>query len=278
MPFVVSDGRPLYYERTGNGPAVLFLHGAGSNAATWWQQLPAFGTRYTCITVDIRCFGRSVAPLSELQWPLLLQDVRVLLEQEQIDRIAIVGQSLGGMIGLRFALEHPTLVSGFVASDTSLSIDHPEMLQRIRDRQITQKAVTVEQRSLGRWFLEHEPEKAALYAQINHFNPSAHSLPPEQWGKALADLMKPEVLLPMDALGQLQCPTLFVVGSEDPIVPVSAMHEVADRVGASEVAVVHGAGHSAYFEKAAEYNQLVLGFLEQRVDERRGLALGVSES
>lgn len=121
---------------------MLFLHGAGSNAATWWQQLPAFSARYTCITADIRCFGRSVAPLSEFQWPLLVQDVQLLLAQEKIERVAIVGQSLGGMIGLRVALAQPSLVAGFVASDTSLSVDHPEMLQRIRDRQITQKAVT----------------------------------------------------------------------------------------------------------------------------------------
>jgi 3-oxoadipate enol-lactonase len=268
MPFVNSDGHPLYYERSGSGPAVLFLHGAGSNAATWWQQLPAFSARYTCITADIRCFGRSVAPLSKFEWPMLLQDMKLLLEQEKIDRIAIVGQSLGGMIGLRLALAHSALVAGFVASNTSLSVDHPGMLHRIRDRQITQKAVTVEQRSLGAWFLEHEPEKAALYAQINHFNPSAYSLASDQWGKALADLMRPEVLLPMESLRNVKCPTLFVVGNEDPIVPVSAMHEAAGLVAGSEVAVVQDAGHSAYFEKPTEYTKLVLEFLERRVYPR----------
>ncbi|WP_255443449.1 alpha/beta fold hydrolase [Comamonas sp. Z1] len=216
----------------------------------------------------MRCFGRSAARLTEFQWPQLLQDVQRLLEQEKIERVAIVGQSLGGMIGLRMALAHPALVAGFIASDTSLSIDHPEMLQRIRDRQITQKAVTVEQRSLGRWFLENEPEKAALYAQINHFNPSAHSLPPEQWGQALADMMRPDALLPMDVLGDVKCPTLFVVGSEDPIVPVSAMQEAAELVADSSVAVVQDAGHSAYSEKPAEYNKLALSFLERCVYPR----------
>ena len=62
MPFVRSHHRDIYYERHGAGPAILFLHGAGSNAATWWQQLPAFTPEYTCLTMDIRCFGRSAAP------------------------------------------------------------------------------------------------------------------------------------------------------------------------------------------------------------------------
>lgn len=118
---------------------------------------------------------------------------------------------------------------------------------------------------LGAWFLEHEPEKAALYAQINHFNPSAYSLASDQWGKALANLMKREARLPMEALAKVACPTLFVVGSDDPIVPVSAMLQAAELVAESAVAVVHDAGHSAYFEKPTEYNQLVLGFLERRV-------------
>jgi 3-oxoadipate enol-lactonase len=59
MPFVRSQGREIYYERHGAGPALLLLHGAGSNAATWWQQLPAFSAHHTCLTMDNRCFGRT---------------------------------------------------------------------------------------------------------------------------------------------------------------------------------------------------------------------------
>ena len=51
------------------------------------------------------------------------------------------------------------------------------------------RAVTIEERSLGRWFLQHHPEKAELYGQINHFNPSAYSIAAEDWGGALARLM-----------------------------------------------------------------------------------------
>ena len=63
MPFIDSGGRAIWAQRQGQGPAVLFLHGAGSNAATWWQQLPAFSARHTCVTLDQRCFGRSAAPM-----------------------------------------------------------------------------------------------------------------------------------------------------------------------------------------------------------------------
>ncbi|WP_295535237.1 alpha/beta fold hydrolase [uncultured Pseudacidovorax sp.] len=264
MPFVTSHGRAIYYERQGDGPVVLFCHGAGSNAATWWQQLPAFAGRYSCLTMDIRCFGRSAAPLAEFDLQLFVDDVVAILDQEGIDRVRLVGQSLGGMIGLKLALTHPGRVAAFAACDTSLAVDHPVLLDILATRQLSHKAVSIEQRSLGRWFLANEPEKAALYAQINHFNPSAHSIPAADWGAALQGLMAPGRRIPLTALDTLACPTLFVVGDQDPIVPVAVAREFHQRVSGSELVVVADAGHSAYFEQPRAFNAAVLDFLDRR--------------
>ena len=60
MAFMEKDGFRLYYEDTGgNEPAVLFLHGAGGNHLSWWQQVPVFAEEYRCVTVDHRGFGQS---------------------------------------------------------------------------------------------------------------------------------------------------------------------------------------------------------------------------
>ncbi len=263
MPFVVSHGRKIYYERQGQGPALLFCHGAGSNAATWWQQLPVFARDFSCLTMDLRCFGRSVAPLDEFEFALFVADALAVLDAEGVGRAAVIGQSLGGMVGVRLALQHAERLWAFVASDTSLTVDHPALLEAMARRVTTAQALTVEQRSLGRWFIEQHPERAALYAQINHFNPSAHAFDSAAWGAAMASLMAPRNLLPMAALGGITCPTLFVVGSEDPLVPVEVMQAFAQQVKGSELHVVERAGHSAYFEKPAEFNENVLAFLKR---------------
>ena len=93
MPFVQSAGRAIYHERHGDGPAVLFLHGAGSNAATWWQQLPAFKASHTCLTMDIRCFGRSAAPLDEFTLANFVDDALAVLDAEGVQRAAVVGRA-----------------------------------------------------------------------------------------------------------------------------------------------------------------------------------------
>lgn len=265
MPFVSSQGRRIYYERHGSGPVVLFLHGAGSNAATWWQQVPDFSKSYTCLTMDIRCFGRSTAPLSEFALSFFVADVRALLEQEHVDRVALIGQSLGGMIGFRLAIAHPELVVGFVACDTSLAIDHPALVESVNRRFDKVSAVSIEQRSLGAWFIKTSPALAGLYAQINHFNPSAHSIDADAWRAAMLSLNEPANLAEMATLEKLHCPTLFLVGAEDPIVPAHVMHELSQAVPESEVLVVAEAAHSAYFEKPTEFNSKVLGFLARRV-------------
>src|SRR2546427_9615251 len=61
MAFMVKDGFRLYYEDTGGvGPTILFLHGAGGNHLSWWQQVPVFAEEYRCVTMDQRGFGQSL--------------------------------------------------------------------------------------------------------------------------------------------------------------------------------------------------------------------------
>lgn len=265
MPFITSHGREIYYERHGQGPAIVFLHGAGSNGATWWQQLPVFKEHHTCVLMDIRCFGRSVAPTSEFQLQHFVDDLIAVLDQEQIDKATLIGQSLGGMVSLKTALLHPSRVSALVACDSSMAIDHPRQVGIIRDRLRKVVGMAIEQRSLGAWFLQNKPAHAALYMQINHFNPSAYRIPQAEWQAAMNSLNQGASLTPMAQLREVACPTLLLVGREDPIVPVDIMQEVQALIAGSELTVVENAAHSAYFEQPEVFNERVMDFLTRRL-------------
>ncbi len=271
MAFVNSHGRNIYYERQGQGPAIVFLHGAGSNGATWWQQLPAFTPHFSCVLMDIRCFGRSGAPVSEFLLSHFVDDLIAVLDQESIERAALVGQSLGGMVSLRTALDHPQRVSAFVSCDSSMAIDHARQLQIVEERLRKVTGMAIEQRSMGRWFLEHRPAHAALYAQINHFNPSFHSIGSHEWQSAISGLhSQPDALTPMARLRELACPTMLLVGREDPIVPVDILEEFKALIPNSELTVVDNAAHSAYFEQPEVFNERVLNFLSRSMSKQRG--------
>src|SRR4030095_11024016 len=97
MAFMTKDGFRLYYEDTGgNAPTIVFLHGAGGNHLSWWQQVPAFADEYRCITVEQRGFGQS-PDVSGGPGPAALgTDAITLLDHLGISRAAIVAQSVGG--------------------------------------------------------------------------------------------------------------------------------------------------------------------------------------
>jgi 3-oxoadipate enol-lactonase len=266
MPFLAVGDRAIYHERHGSGPPVLFLHGAGSNAATWWQQLPSFAAHHTCVTTDLRCFGRSAAPIEEFGYTRFVADALALLDHHGFARVVVVGQSLGGMVGLRLALEHPDRIAGFVACDSLLGVDLPALTEPFTRRLPAASAASIEQRALGAWFLQHHADKAHLYAQIHAFNPASHSVTPAAWQAAIGSLLAPRDLVPLDRLRRVACPTLLLVGREDPLMPVDAMQQVAEWIAGSELTVVDRAGHSAYFEQPDTFNHRVLDFIARRVD------------
>lgn len=269
MPFVDCGGRAIYAERHGpqdsSSTPLLLLHGAGSNAATWWQQLPAFSAQRPVVTMDLRCFGRSAAPIAEFHHWHFVADVLAVLNHFGMARCVVLGQSLGGMVGLRLCLQQPERVAAFVACDSPLGVDQPDILAALEARARRASAQSLEQRALGAWFLQRFPERAALYAQINHFNPVTHSLPAADWRTAMDRLMAPAELLPFTAVAGLRCPVLWLVGGEDPLVPLVAMQQAHALTPGSELAVVAECGHSAYFEKPEVFNHLVLDFIARRM-------------
>ncbi|HKS92033.1 MAG TPA: alpha/beta hydrolase, partial [Tepidiformaceae bacterium] len=102
MPFIEANGANLYYESHGDGPAIVFAHGAGGNHLSWWQQVPYFRERYRCITFDHRGFGRSVDPGTTPAQRAFPEDLRGLLDGLGIERAFLVAQSMGGSTCLGF--------------------------------------------------------------------------------------------------------------------------------------------------------------------------------
>src|SRR5512143_3513013 len=114
MPFVTAGAIQMYYEvhgpDPGTAPAVVFAHGAGGSHLSWWQQVPHFSRRYTCITFDHRGFGQSIEPEGGPGGAAFVEDLRALLDHLHIERASLVAQSMGGWTCLGFTLRYPRRV------------------------------------------------------------------------------------------------------------------------------------------------------------------------
>src|SRR5712691_4675147 len=127
MAFMEGDGFRLSYEDTGgDAPTVLFLHGAGGNHLSWWQQVPVFSDEYRCIAADQRGFGRS-SGVSEQGPAALATDAIALLDHLGVGRAALVTQSMGGWAAAGAVLKSADRFWAVVMANTVGNLTNPEI-------------------------------------------------------------------------------------------------------------------------------------------------------
>jgi len=122
MPRAPVNGIELYYQVHGQGPAVVFAHGAGGNHMSWWQQVPAFARHCRCVTFDHRGFGFSGDGVDGPGPTAFVDDLRGLLDYLDIEQAFLVGQSMAGWTCMGFALAHPQRVRALVMANTLAGI------------------------------------------------------------------------------------------------------------------------------------------------------------
>ena len=256
MATAQSAGAAIYYETSGEGPALLFAHGAGGNAAIWFQQTAHFASRFTCIAFDHRGFARSPAPPSTLTAAQFRDDALAVLDAEGVGRAHVVAQSMGGYTALRLALDAPDRVASVTLSGTSGGLPNEQPSEAL-------KALVSGNASSGIAATMAEATKAdkpkmALYAAISAFNT-------EFSFAKLAGLVGSGGPSLSDA-GRIACPVLFVAGREDPLFPPSLLATYVPHFPNARITVVDDAGHSPYYEQPEVFNALLEEFLDGQVD------------
>ncbi|HUP23324.1 MAG TPA: alpha/beta fold hydrolase [Thermoanaerobaculia bacterium] len=259
--FVESAGERIYWESTGDGEALVLAHGLGGNHAIWFQQVPELAARFRVITWDSRGFGRSTRTTGELGFAASARDLLAVLDHLEVERAHVVGQSMGGWIALRFALDHPERTRSLVLADSPGGISSPELLaifDRLAAEGRTPQAmagVPIDRHpalddDLGR----RDPVRAFLYRAIGSVAPNA----PAEMGALMRNTTVADT-----ELRRLAMPVLFLVGTEDAIFPPGLIRAAAARVPGARVVEIPGAGHSPYFEMPEAWNRVVATFLQE---------------
>jgi 3-oxoadipate enol-lactonase len=249
MPKAQVNGIELYYEVHGDGPAVVFAHGAGGNHLSWWQQVPVFARQYRCVIFDHRGFGQSLDVPNGPGSQAYVNDLKGLLDHLKIDRASLVAQSMGGRTCLGFTLEHPDRVQALVMADTTGGFGDARMAQLRAEGEAIMAEPNPPPRTYARHFPQEQPAQAFLYEQIRALNPPR---------------LEVSVLGPTaEQVRALHTPTLLIVGEHDVIAPPSIMKMFQSYIPHARLAEVAGAGHSVYFEKPQEFNRIVLEFFAE---------------
>ncbi len=259
MPTAPVNGIDLYYEVQGSGPTVVFAHGAGGNHASWYQQVPYFARFFEVVTFDHRGFGNS-DDTNGLGRGGFVDDLRGLLDHLGREKVALVAQSMGGATCMGLTAQHPERVSALVMADTFGGMTLPEPFHtQQQERSQATRGLSQLDRVVSKSLPSRDPAKAQLYLQLASFN-SDGAATLNRPGTPAAPVSMEHVKAASE-----QVPMLFLVGSEDALVPPEVIRVASQTVTGAEYVVVQDSGHSVYFEQPAVFNHLVHEFLSNAV-------------
>lgn len=261
MPTVRGQGATLYYDIQGEAgrPALVFAHGMGGNAASWWQQVPVFARDYRVVTFDHRGFARSPCDTpADNDRARFVGDLAAILDHAGIDRATLICQSMGGQTGLGFALAHPGRVTALVLCATTGGISDDMIAARSKEiRPPDMRLADVVAQALAPDFAARQPALARLYAQLKDFNTAI------DYSRKVAD--QPPLRIDPARLKGFVIPTLILTGEHDTLIPPDILRQVARLIPGSEFRLLAGVGHSAYCEDADTFNAVLGAFLSRRL-------------
>ncbi len=256
----------LAHQWHGSGEPLVFIAGLGGKGTSWHPFLNTAASTHRILTFDNRGAGKS-PPLSG---PTTLRelgaDVLRLLDHLQIERVPVIGRSMGGMIAQELALLAPSRVSKLVLVCTAGRSDPQlagifglwaEMAERGMPADIRHR--TSMAWCLGREFARN-PARLNRYLQSKGGGADrAADYAIQARACAQHDAL--------DRLAELRIPTLVVAGRDDRLTPPCYAEELARVIPGAQLACIPGAGHLAYLESPARFASVTLGFLKEHNDD-----------
>jgi 3-oxoadipate enol-lactonase len=255
-------GARLAYQVTGDGPAVVLVHGFGLDMRMWDPQVNHLAARFRVVRYDCRGFGAS-GPFGPVVPYTHAGDLLALLDQLGIDRAVLAGLSFGGRVVMQAALAAPERVAGLVLLDAVLDgVPWDTGSAAALDQAASQAQAHGLLAGREAWLAHplfatarQRPAVASALTEMVAGYPGQHWTghdPHQQGGPR-----------PLDVLEELAMPVLVAVGEQD--VPgfreMSAV--LARRIPGARYQVVAGAGHMINMEQPAVVNDLLDRFLDQ---------------
>ena len=251
------QGAEIHYEVYGKGPAVVFAHGLGGNHLSWWQQVAHFAPSRTCVVFAHRGFPPSSPVPGKAAPDSYADDLSALIQHLELKDVALVAQSMGGWTCLEYALREPGKVRALVMASTSGKLDFSQLKNAEVDewsRRSPSMLADLQKRGIhsagGERLYREQPALAQLYAQISE-------LAPVSFRDEVRQNIRHSRNLAPTVLKALPMPVLFITGDEDWVFPPAAGPAFAKLAPQGSAVRVPAAGHSVYFERAAQFNELI---------------------
>lgn len=261
--FAPINGAQLYFEVVGEGQPMILLHAGVADCRMWDDQFAVFAEHYRVIRFDLRGFGRSAMPAGNFSNH---GDLAGLLNYLQIERAIVVGISFGGKIAIDFSLAHPQRITALVLGAPSIGGSKPS--QRILQFWEAEEAAADEEDWDTAVELNLRLWVDGIHRQADEVNPAVR----KKVGQMQREIFQLDIPDDVEEIGleaaangrlaEITVPTLVLVGELDLPEKVEQSASLANEINNAQHSIIPNVAHMLNMEAPAQFNQLVLDFLE----------------
>ncbi|MCW2591248.1 MAG: putative hydrolase or acyltransferase of alpha/beta superfamily [Mycobacterium sp.] len=272
---ITTPAGVLRYYDQGSGPALLFLHGSGPGVTGWRNfrgVLPTFAEHFRCLVLEFPGFGVSDDfgghPMVTAQGA-----VAPFLDALDVPKVDIVGNSMGGGVGINFAINNPDRVGKLVTiGGIGTNVFSPGPSEGIRLLQDFTEEPT--RQRLIDWLRSMVYDEALVTDQLTEERWALATDPPtlesarRMYGKAafaqmMAMMRHADMPMPWAIMHKVKCPTLLTWGRDDRVSPLDMALIPMRTIPNAELHVFPNCGHWAMIEAKQAFESTVLAFLRR---------------
>lgn len=259
MAFASLGFGAVHYRDIGprDAPAIVFVNSLGTDMSIWGGVVERLAADYRIVTFDARGHGLSSVPGGPYTLEGLAGDLLELVDRLQLGTFAVVGVSVGGMVALRLAIDHPQRLRAVVACDTAAKIGDADTWNGRIDTAQTSGMTALADPVLLRWFPESIREGRA--DEIARWRDLLLRTPVEGYVATCAALRDADLTAEVSSIA---VPTLIVVGAVDQSTPVALVRDTAARIPGARFEIIEHAGHIPSIDQPARLAALIAEHLE----------------
>ena len=247
---VEGKGEPIY--RTGL-PALVFVHGWSCDKSYWNDQVKIFSPKYKVITIDLAGHGESGTARKNYTMELFGEDVAAVVNKLKLDKVILIGHSMGGYVIIEAARQLKEKVIGLIGADTYQSFKDDWTAEQKEGflKPFTENFVEV-----AKGFVKSMFPKTADSILVKRIADDMSSAAPQVAISAMRNLFFYD---PIPVLNEIQLPIISINCDMYPV----AVEENKKYLKSYNVKMMKGVGHFVMLEDKEEFNQL----LQEAIDE-----------
>ena len=268
--FAEVNGTSLYYEVAGAGHPLVLNHGGLVDHHLWDDQFDAFAQHFKVIRYDIRGFGAS-GMLSKGMEPYSMErDLYGLLQFLGIEKTYVLGLSLGGTLAIDFTLQYPEMVDALITVGSGLSgyewgEPDKELMAKFAAMDEAFKSGDIARSveiSLQLWTDGPYRTPEQVDPQVRE---RVRAMTTHNYGRGDDEDVQPQEMEPpaVGRLAEIHVPVLIIAGGQDAEAILTIADTLEKSIAGAKKVVIPGAAHHPNMEKPAEFNRVVIEFLEQ---------------